>query len=63
MDPYQELTLYQKSAALMAAAKLGLFAALANGAATPAGMAPPKWHKLYFGTLAESCFSGVSHSG
>jgi len=35
MDPYQELTLYQRSAVLMAAAKLGLFAALANGAATP----------------------------
>lgn len=34
MDPYQELTLYQKSAALMAAAKLGLFAALAAGPAT-----------------------------
>lgn len=39
MDPYQELTLYQKSAALMAAAKLGLFAALANGAATPSEVA------------------------
>ena len=39
MDPYQELTLYQRSAALMAAAKLGLFAALANGAATPAEIA------------------------
>jgi ubiquinone/menaquinone biosynthesis C-methylase UbiE len=36
MDPYQELTLYQKSAVLMAAAKLGLFAALADGATTPA---------------------------
>ena len=35
MDPYQELTLYQRSAALMAAAKLGLFAALAKGPATP----------------------------
>lgn len=34
MDPYQELTLYQKSAVLMAAAKLGLFAALADGPAT-----------------------------
>jgi 2-polyprenyl-3-methyl-5-hydroxy-6-metoxy-1,4-benzoquinol methylase len=34
MDPYQELTLYQRSAVLMAAAKLGLFAALADGAAT-----------------------------
>jgi ubiquinone/menaquinone biosynthesis C-methylase UbiE len=39
MDPYQELTLYQRSAALMAAAQLGLFAALANGAATPAEVA------------------------
>jgi ubiquinone/menaquinone biosynthesis C-methylase UbiE len=36
MDPYQELTLYQRSAVLMAAAKLGIFAALAGGAATPA---------------------------
>jgi ubiquinone/menaquinone biosynthesis C-methylase UbiE len=35
MDPYQELTLYQRSAALMAAAKLGLFAALAKGPSTP----------------------------
>jgi 2-polyprenyl-3-methyl-5-hydroxy-6-metoxy-1,4-benzoquinol methylase len=34
MDPYQELTLYQRSAVLMAAAKLGLFAALADGPAT-----------------------------
>ncbi len=34
MDPYQELTLYQRSAALMAAAKLGLFAALEKGPAT-----------------------------
>jgi ubiquinone/menaquinone biosynthesis C-methylase UbiE len=34
MDPYSELTLYQRSAALMAAAKLGLFAALADGPAT-----------------------------
>jgi len=39
MDPYQELTLYQKSAALMAAAKLGLFAALAEGPATPSQVA------------------------
>jgi ubiquinone/menaquinone biosynthesis C-methylase UbiE len=36
MNPYQELTLYQKPAVLMAAADLGLFAALANGPATPA---------------------------
>jgi ubiquinone/menaquinone biosynthesis C-methylase UbiE len=36
MEPYQELTLYQRSAVLMAAAKLGLFAALAEGATTPA---------------------------
>jgi ubiquinone/menaquinone biosynthesis C-methylase UbiE len=35
MDPYQELTLYQRSAALMAAAKLGLFAAIAEGPSTP----------------------------
>jgi ubiquinone/menaquinone biosynthesis C-methylase UbiE len=34
MEPYQELTLYQRSAVLMAAAKLGLFAALAERAAT-----------------------------
>jgi ubiquinone/menaquinone biosynthesis C-methylase UbiE len=34
MDPYQELTLYQRSAVLMAAAKLGAFAALAKGPAT-----------------------------
>jgi ubiquinone/menaquinone biosynthesis C-methylase UbiE len=34
MDPYQELTLYQRSAALMAAAGLGLFAAMADGLAT-----------------------------
>jgi 2-polyprenyl-3-methyl-5-hydroxy-6-metoxy-1,4-benzoquinol methylase len=34
MDPYQELTLYQKSAVLMAAAKLGVFEALENGAST-----------------------------
>ena len=39
MDPYQELTLYQKSAALMAAAKLGLFAALADGPATASELA------------------------
>lgn len=36
MNPYQELTLYQKPAVLMAAANLGLFAALADGSATPA---------------------------
>jgi ubiquinone/menaquinone biosynthesis C-methylase UbiE len=34
MDPYQELTLYQRSAVLMAAAKLGVFAALGDGPAT-----------------------------
>jgi ubiquinone/menaquinone biosynthesis C-methylase UbiE len=34
MEPYQELTLYQRSAVLMAAAKLGLFSALAEGAVT-----------------------------
>jgi len=34
MDPYQELTLYQRSAVLMAAAKLGVFSALSGGAAT-----------------------------
>ncbi len=39
MNPYQELTLYQKSAVLMAAAKLGLFAALGDGPATPAEIA------------------------
>jgi len=39
MDPYQDLTLYQRSAALMAAAKLGLFAALADGPATPSEVA------------------------
>jgi ubiquinone/menaquinone biosynthesis C-methylase UbiE len=39
MDPYQELTLYQRSAALMAAAKLGLFAALSTGPATPSEVA------------------------
>jgi ubiquinone/menaquinone biosynthesis C-methylase UbiE len=39
MDPYQELTLYQRSAVLMAAAKLGLFAAMAEGAATSSEVA------------------------
>ena len=39
MDPYQELTLYQRSAALMAAAKLGVFAALGEGPATPSEVA------------------------
>jgi ubiquinone/menaquinone biosynthesis C-methylase UbiE len=39
MDPYQELTLYQRSAVLMAAAKLGVFAALASGPATPSEVA------------------------
>jgi ubiquinone/menaquinone biosynthesis C-methylase UbiE len=39
MEPYQELTLYQRSAVLMAAAKLGMFAALAEGAVTPAEVA------------------------
>jgi ubiquinone/menaquinone biosynthesis C-methylase UbiE len=39
MDPYQELTLYQRSAVLMAAAKLGLFAALSDGPATAAELA------------------------
>jgi ubiquinone/menaquinone biosynthesis C-methylase UbiE len=39
MDPYQELTLYQRSAVLMAAAKLGLFAALSEGAAMAAEVA------------------------
>jgi ubiquinone/menaquinone biosynthesis C-methylase UbiE len=34
MEPYQELTLYQRSAVLMAAAKLELFTALARGAGT-----------------------------
>lgn len=34
MDPYNELTLYQRSAVLMAAAKLGVFAALSGGACT-----------------------------
>ena len=37
IDPYAELTLYQRSAALMAAAKLGVFAALAD-----APLAPPQ---------------------
>ena len=39
MEPYQELTLYQRSAVLMAAAKLGLFSALAEGAMTTAQVA------------------------
>lgn len=39
MDPYQELTLYQRSAVLMAAAKLGVFTALSDGSATPAEIA------------------------
>jgi ubiquinone/menaquinone biosynthesis C-methylase UbiE len=39
MEPYQELTLYQRSAALMAAAKLGLFEALADGSAAPSEVA------------------------
>jgi ubiquinone/menaquinone biosynthesis C-methylase UbiE len=39
MDPYQELTLYQRSAVLMAASKLGIFAALAGGPATPSEVA------------------------
>jgi ubiquinone/menaquinone biosynthesis C-methylase UbiE len=39
MDPYQELTLYQRSAVLMAAARLGLFAALSDGAASPSEVA------------------------
>jgi ubiquinone/menaquinone biosynthesis C-methylase UbiE len=38
-DPYQELTLYQRSAVLMAAAKLGVFIALADGSATLAEVA------------------------
>ena len=37
MDPYQELTLYQRSAVLMAAAKLGLFAALRGWRRNTAG--------------------------
>lgn len=39
MEPYQELTLYQRSAVLMAASKLGVFTALAEGAATAAEVA------------------------
>jgi ubiquinone/menaquinone biosynthesis C-methylase UbiE len=39
MEPYQELTLYQRSAVLMAATKLGLFAALADGSMTAAEVA------------------------
>jgi 3-hydroxy-5-methyl-1-naphthoate 3-O-methyltransferase len=39
MDPYQELTLYQRSAVLMAAAKLGLFLALEQGATRPSELA------------------------
>jgi SAM-dependent methyltransferase len=39
MDPYQELTLYQRSSVLMAAAELGAFAALADGPATAAEIA------------------------
>ncbi len=39
MDPYQELTLYQRSAVLMAAAKLGVFEALGDGAATASQVA------------------------
>jgi ubiquinone/menaquinone biosynthesis C-methylase UbiE len=39
MNPYQELTLYQRSAVLMAATKLGVFAAMAEGAATPSEVA------------------------
>jgi 3-hydroxy-5-methyl-1-naphthoate 3-O-methyltransferase len=39
MDPYEELTLYQRSAVLMAAAKLGLFTALDGGAARPSELA------------------------
>lgn len=35
MDPYAELTFYQRSAALMAAAKLGVFSALADGPLAP----------------------------
>jgi 2-polyprenyl-3-methyl-5-hydroxy-6-metoxy-1,4-benzoquinol methylase len=38
-DPYEELTLYQRPAVLMAAAKLGVFAALSGGAATAAEVA------------------------
>jgi len=39
MHPYAELTLYQRSALLMAAAKLNVFAALADGAASPSEVA------------------------
>jgi O-methyltransferase domain/Dimerisation domain len=39
MDPYQELTPYQRSAVLMAAAKLGVFAALGQGPATSSEVA------------------------
>jgi ubiquinone/menaquinone biosynthesis C-methylase UbiE len=39
MDPYEQLTLYQRPAVLMAAAKLGLFAALSEGPATPSELA------------------------
>jgi hypothetical protein len=39
MDPYHELTLYQRPAMLMAAAKLGVFASLADGSATPSEVA------------------------
>ena len=39
MDPYQELTVYQRSAVLMAAAKLDVFVALADGSATPSEVA------------------------
>jgi ubiquinone/menaquinone biosynthesis C-methylase UbiE len=39
MDPYEELTLYQRSAVLMAAAKLGLFLALNEGASRPSEVA------------------------
>jgi 3-hydroxy-5-methyl-1-naphthoate 3-O-methyltransferase len=39
MDPYKELTLYQRSAALMAAAKLGVFLALEEGAQRPSEVA------------------------
>jgi SAM-dependent methyltransferase len=38
-DPYQELTQYQRSAVLMAAAKLGVFAAFGGSAATAAEVA------------------------
>lgn len=39
MDPYQELTLYQRSAVLMAAARLGIFTALIDGPATASEVA------------------------